>query len=58
MDDMEKKSKLNISELVKLLEKIEVEELSTTQLYELNNRIEILKEWLYRDVLYPRRIFF
>ena len=58
MDNMEKKVSLNISELVKMLEKIKVEKLPTTQLYELNNRVDILKEWLYRDVLYPRRIFF
>jgi len=56
--DMEKKVTTNIRVLIGLLEKIEAEGLSTTQLYELNNRVEVLKEWLYRDVLFPRRIFF
>ena len=56
--DMEKKVNSNIRVLIGLLEKIEAEGLSTTQLYELNNRVEVLKEWLYRDVLFPRRIFF
>jgi hypothetical protein len=56
--DMEKKVTTNIRVLIGLLEKIEAEELTTTQLYELNNRVEVLKEWLYRDVLFPRRIFF
>jgi len=56
--DMEKKVTTNIRVLIGLLEKIEVEELPTTQLYELSNKVETLNEWLYRNILFPSRIFF
>lgn len=54
---MEKKVSLNIYELIKLLEEIEVKDLSITLFYELNNKIELLKEWLYLEIIYPRRYF-
>ena len=44
---------LNILELLKLLEKIEVKELSTTLLYELSVKVETLKEFLHREILFP-----
>ena len=56
--DMEKKVTTNIRVLIGLLEKIEAEELSTTQLYELSNKVDLLNEWLYRNIFFPSRIFF
>ena len=56
--DMEKKVTTNIRVLIGLLEKIEAEGLSTTQLYELSNKVHLLNEWLYRNIFFPSRIFF
>lgn len=55
---LNKEIRSNIYELVRLLEKIEREELTTTQLNELNDKVEELNEWLYRNIFFPSRIFF
>jgi len=51
MDYMEKKARDNVNELVQMLQKVDVEKLSTILLYEFSDRVELLKHWLTREGL-------